>query len=114
EEPAPEPEPERPRRLGLVDERRVVQLEPVERLPQLRVVPALGREQAAPHHRLRFAVAGERLAGTLLAGERDRVADLDLVDVLQTRDEVADLAGLEVRHGSGLRREDPRLLRLRV
>ena len=114
EEPAPEPEPERPRGLGLVDERRVVQLQPVERLPQLRVVAALGGEQAAPHHRPRLAVARQGLVRALLAGERDGVADLDLVDVLQAGHEVADLSRLEPRHGGGLRREDPGLLGLRV
>ena len=67
EEPAAEPEPERLRGLGLVAERRVRQLQPVERLAELRVVAALVREQARPHHRLRLPVAGERLGRGVLA-----------------------------------------------
>ena len=109
EEPGPEPEAERLRGLGLVAERRVRELQPVERLAELRVVAALVREQARPHHRLRLPVAGERLGGGVLAGDRDRVADLGLVDVLQPGDEVADLAGTERidrerlgRHHAGL------------
>ena len=84
---------------GSKHERRVVQLQLVERLAQLRVVAALGREQPAPHHRPRLPIAGQRLAGAALPRERHRVADLDLVDVLQAGDEVPDLAGLRLGTG---------------
>ena len=61
EEAAPEPEAERARRLGFVRERRVVEPQPFERLAQVGVLVALDGIQTAEHHRLRLAVAGERL-----------------------------------------------------
>ena len=45
EEAAAEAEAERLRRLGLVEERRVVQLQLLERVAQLRVVVGVGREE---------------------------------------------------------------------
>ena len=62
EEPAAEPEAERARRLGLVGERRVVEPQLLERLAQVGVLVAVDRVEAAEHHRLRVAVALERLA----------------------------------------------------
>ena len=62
EEPAAETEPERARRLGLVRERRVVQPQPLHRLAQVGVLVAVDGIEAAEHHRLRIAVALERLA----------------------------------------------------
>jgi hypothetical protein len=113
EEPAPEPEPERQRGLRLEREGRVVQFQPVECLTQLRVVAALGRIEPAPDHRQRFAVPREGIDRPLLARERDRVAHLHLMHVLQPGDEIADLAGFELRHRRGLRREHAGLFRLR-
>ena len=112
EEPAPEPEPECLRGLGLEVQRGVGELQLVERVAQVGVVAAVGGEQARPHHRLRLAVAGQRLGRALLAGERDRVADLRVVDVLQAGDEVADLAGAEVGDRRGLGRLHAGLLGL--
>ena len=89
------PKPSAMRGLGLVDERRVGELQLVERLAQLRVVATLGREQPGPHHRPGLAVAGQRLGGAGLAVERDRVAHLRLMHVLEAGHEVADLAGAE-------------------
>ena len=63
EETATEPEPECLRRLRFVDEGGVRELQPVQGVAQHRVVTAFGRVQAAPHHRLRLAVAGEGLGG---------------------------------------------------
>ena len=62
EEAAAEPEAERARRLGLVGERRVVEPQLLQRLAQVGVLVAVDRIEAAEHHRLRVAVAGERLA----------------------------------------------------
>ncbi len=60
EEAAAEAEPERLRRLRLVRERAVVQLQALKRVAQLRVVVGVGREDAGEDHRLHVLVAGER------------------------------------------------------
>ena len=60
EEPAPEAEAERARRLRLVAQRGVVQLQLLERVAQLRVLVGVGREEAGEHHRLHVLVAGQR------------------------------------------------------
>ena len=57
EEAAAEAEAERLRGLGLVEERGVVQLQPLERVAQLRVVVGVGREEAREDHRLDVLVA---------------------------------------------------------
>ena len=62
EEAAAEPEAERLTRLRLVMERRVVQLQPLERVAQGRIVVRIGREQAREDHRLDVLVARQRLA----------------------------------------------------
>ena len=101
EEAGAEAEAERDRRLGLVDERGVRELELVERLAQLGVVAAVDRVQAREHHRQRLGVARQRL-GRRLRRRRDRVADLGLPHVLHAGDEVADLADAEPLGGRGL------------
>ena len=60
EEAAAEAEPERLRRLRLVEERRVVELQLLERVAQLGVVVRVGREEAREDHRLDLFVAGKR------------------------------------------------------
>ena len=114
EEPGPEAEAEGLRDLRLVAERRVGELQAVERLTELRVVASLVREQARPHHRLRLAVAGQRFFRRVLARDRDRVPDLRQMDVLQAGDEVADLARAEHVHRERLRRHHAGLLGLRL
>ena len=114
EESAAEPEPERVAALRLVDDRRVVQPELVERVAQLRVLVAVDREQARVHHRLHVAVARQRLARAVLR-VRDRVADLHERRVLEAGDEVADLADARARPPgrgpAGARRPPPRRCR---
>ena len=63
EEAAAEAEAERLRRLGLVEERGVVQLQPLERVAELGVVVGVGREEPGEDHRLDVLVAGQRLRG---------------------------------------------------
>ena len=75
EEPAAEAEAERDRRLRLVEERRVVQPQLLERVAQLRILVAFDRIQAGEHHRLQLLEAGKRLGGRP-RGLGDRVADL--------------------------------------
>ncbi len=111
EEAAAEAEAERLRRLGLVEERGVVQLQPLERVAELRVLVRVRREQAREDHRLHFLVAGQRLGGGTLLG-RQRVADAQPRDVLQAGDHVADLAGLEPLDRMAVGRQEAELLRL--
>ena len=111
EEAAAEAEAERLRRLGLVEERGVVQLQPLERVAQLRVVVRVGREEPREDHRLDVLVAGQRLGGRRALGG-ERVADAQAADVLQAGDHVADLAGAERLGGAHRRREEAELLRL--
>ena len=59
EEAAAEAEAERVRGLGLVDERRVVELELLERVAELRVVVGVGRKEPGEDHRLHVLVAGQ-------------------------------------------------------
>ena len=95
EEAAAEAEAERLRRLRLVEQRRVVELELLERVAQLRVVVGVGREEAREDHRLDVLVARQR---------RSRRRPCGVVSVSPTRrretsfrpgDDVADLARLE-------------------
>ena len=74
EEAAAEAEAERLRRLRLVEERRVVQLQLLERVAQLGVLVGVRREEAGEDHRLDVLVAGQRLGGGR-ASRRERVAD---------------------------------------
>ena len=98
EEAAAEAEAERLRRLGLVEERGVVQLQPLERVAQLRVVVRVGREEPGEDHRLDVLVAGQRLGRRPLP-RRQRVADAELRDVLEAGDDVADLAASSASTG---------------
>ena len=120
EEAAAEAEAERLRGLGLVEERRVVELQLLERVAELGVVVGVGREEPGEHHRLDVLVAGERLGRRpRLGGER--VADAQLGDLLEPGDHVADLAGDERlqrrhhrRHRADLLRLEPRAERHRA
>ena len=75
EEAAAEAEAQRLRDLGLVVQRRVVELELVERVAQRLVLVRLDRVEAREHLRLHFLEARQRLRRRP-ARERDRVADL--------------------------------------
>ncbi len=113
EEAAPESEPERTGRLGRVGDRRVVELELLERLAQVLEVVTVDREQAGEHHRLRVAVAGEHVGRPAGRG-RDRLTRAGVADVLDAGDEVADLAGPEFVHRGGNRAAGADLDRLVV
>ncbi len=105
EEATPEAEPERHRRLRLPDQRRVVELQPVERIAQIRIVRPVNGIEARVHHRLGFAVAGERVGGAVARGCHG-VADLRLPDILHTGDEVPDLADAQPCGRLGFGRHD--------
>ena len=95
EEAAAEPEPERRRRLGLVGDRCVAELQLLDALAQVLEVVAVDRVQAAEHHRLRIAVAGQGLGRAAERG-RDRLTAAGLADQLDAGDQVADLARTEL------------------
>ena len=91
EEAAAEAEAERLRRLRLVEQRPVVELQPLERVAQLGVLVGVRREEPREDHRLHVLVAGQRLGGAAADG-RQRVADAQPAHVLEPGDHVADLA----------------------
>ena len=107
---AAEAEAERVGGLGLPGERRVVERQLLKRVAQVRVVVGVDREQAAEHHRLDLAVAGQGLAGLLRRRRpwrgRERVADAQLRDVLDARDQIAHLARGQLFDGRHLWAED--------
>ncbi len=113
EEAAAESEPERAGRLGRVGDRRVVQLELLERLAEVLEVVAVDREQPGEHHRFRLAIPVERHGGTV--GRRgDRLPRLRVADVLDAGDQVPDLTRAEFGDGCGHRHAGPDLDRFVV
>ena len=111
EEAAAEAEAERLRRLRLVEERRVVQLQLLERVAQLGVRVRVGREEPGEHHRLHVLVPGQRLARAT-RHRCQRVADAQAREILQPGDHVADLARGERLDRHHRRREEAELLRV--
>ena len=111
EESAAEAEAERLRRLRLVRERPVVELEPLERIPQLRVLVGVRREDPGEDHRLHVLVPGQRLDGRS-ATRRERVPHPQSGHVLEAGHDVAHLARAERRDRLPHRRHDSELLRL--
>ena len=104
EEAAAEAEAERGRDFGLVMQRRVVQLELLQRVAEGLVLVGLDRKQPREHARLHRLEAGQRLvAGTRFA--RDGVADRRAVDVLDPGGHPADFAGGQRVRRDALRRE---------
>src|SRR5690606_3749975 len=91
EESAPEAEAQSGRRLRLVREGRVVQLQALEGVAKQREVLVVDREETSEDHRLGRLVAGEGLF-CLGVCDRDRVADLAVLDVLQAGRDIANLA----------------------
>ena len=109
EEAAAEAEAQRLRDLGLVVQRRVVELQLVERVAQRLVLVRLDRVEAGEHLRLHVLEAGQRRRGRT-RGQRHRVADLRRVQFLDAGDDEADLAGAESVAADRLRREHADLL----
>ena len=115
QEAAAEAEAQRLADLGLVVQRAVVELELLQRVAQLVVLAGLGRVQAGEHLRLDLLEAGQRLGGRAgvvrqLLLERDGVADLGGLQLLDAADDEAHLAGLEHLARHRLRREHAHLL----
>src|SRR5207248_7632883 len=91
EEAAAEPEAERRRRLRFVEERRVVEAQLLERLAELLILMPLHRIEPGEDHGFQFPEAWKRLRRRPRRFG-DRVADLRVADLLDVRDEKADLA----------------------
>ena len=82
---------ERHRGLGLPHQRRVVDVQLIERVTQVLVVLVIDREQARIDHGLGLAVARKRL-GAGIRRPREGIAHAHGLGVLQARDHVAHLA----------------------
>src|SRR5918995_5015321 len=92
-------------------QRRIVELELRQRVAEVFVVFRLHREQAGEYARLHLLEAGERLArGPCI--ERDGVANRRTIDLPDTGDHEAHLAGLERLARQRLRREAAELVDL--
>ena len=95
---APEAEAQGHGALRLKAQGGVVQLELLQGVPQVRVLGAVLRVDAAVHHGLHRPVAGQRLRrGSGCVG--DRVAHPGILHILDRGGEVAHLAGLELIAG---------------
>ncbi len=94
--------------FGLEGQRRVVELEALEGVAQVREVRSVDWVDAGEDHRVRVAVALEGLGcAAHLAG--DGVADAGLTNVLHARDQVADLSGADALFRLRLGRDDAQL-----
>ena len=109
QEAAAEAEAQRLRDLGLVVQRRIVELQLVERVAQRLVLVRLDRVETREHLRLHVLEARQRRRRRA-RGERDRVADARRVDLLDAGDDEADAAGRERIARDRLRREHADLL----
>ena len=98
EEATAEAEAERVARLGLERERAVVEPQLLQRLAQVLELARNRGIEAAEHHRLRLAEARQRLAAQPLVLVRHRVADDDVLQLLDVGDDVADLARVQLFH----------------
>ena len=111
EEAAAEAEAEGRGGFRLEGQRRVVELKALEGVAQVREVRAVDRVDAGEDHRIRVAVALERLGRAAhLAG--DGVADAGLAHILHARDQVANLAGADALFRLRLGRDDAQLQEL--
>ena len=77
--------------FSFIHESGVIQGELCQRILQLFVLVGLYREQAGINHRLNIAITRKGLLATTI-NQRDRVANLHLRRILQTRHQIADFA----------------------
>ncbi len=77
---------------------------PVERVAKHRILLAFDRIETGEDHRLGRPVARQRFGGGICR-ERDRVADLQVLDDLEAGGDVTDFAGAESGDGGHRRGE---------
>ena len=109
EKPAAKAESKRGRRLRLINQRGVVELEFLERFFQLLVLFGVGRKKTRENHRRDVAVPGQRRR-RWTCGIGDGVAHPRVADVANIGDQVADLAGGKILDHGPLRAENPDLV----
>src|ERR1019366_8978937 len=105
EEAAAEAEAQGNRALRLVGKAPVIEVQPLDRLAQERVVITAERIDPGKDEALGFLVAGQGRARRCLR-VRQRVTDLRIADALQAGRNVPDLTGGECLDGHQLRPED--------
>ena len=98
QEPAAKAEAERRRGLGLEGQGGVVELEAFERLPEILIVGAVGRENAAEDHGIDLAVARQG-RGRRTGGERHGIAHPGIVYGFDGGGDIPHLAGFEAGLG---------------
>ena len=99
EESAAETEAQRVTGLRLPDQRRIVQRELLQRVPQVGIVVRVDREEAAEDPRLDVPVPGQRL-GRPVTRAGQGVADTQRGDLLEAGDDITDLTGTEALDGA--------------
>jgi hypothetical protein len=101
EETAPEAEPECQRRFGFIGQRRVVELQFLERCPQILVLIALDRIESGENHRLHILETCDRLfAGIVHMG--DRIADFHVERRFNARNDIAHISCFQFIAGAHL------------
>ena len=109
EEPGAETEAERLGDFRLKVQRRVIQLELLQRVAERIVFRGFNRVETREHLRLHLLEAGGRIGRRVLR-ERHRVTDTGVTDFLDARDDEAHFARLQHFARRGSRRKDTELL----
>ena len=104
EEAAAEAEAQRDRAFRLKRQRRVIELQFLQRIAQVGVLGAVLGVNTAEHHRLRRTVAGQRLSGRAVR-LGDRIAHAGIGHGLDGRGEVTDLARAQLLLGRQAERQ---------
>ena len=89
EESTAEPESQRDRSLCLKLKRRVVELQLLQGIPQIRILCTVGRIESAVDHRVDLFISRQRLCARMLS-VRDRISDAGLLDIFQARGNIPD------------------------
>ncbi len=106
----PEAKSQRPTGFRFPDQRGVVQAQLVQRFSKPLEVVSFRGKQTREHHRVRLRVPREWF--DVRPGPGDRVSDAHPVDLLDPRDQIADLSGRQLSNGSNLRGQHADLIRL--
>ena len=96
-----ETESQRLARLWLKCQRAIVQVQLFEGIAQVVIVVGVGRVETGEYHRFHRLVAGQWLRRRRIGGERDGVADVQVLHALEAGGDIADLAGCQARRLNG-------------